>query len=203
MAETPKTSLTLLHELAENSDSAQWQKFYYAYRDPIFSFVRANYPSLEPDEIFHDTMQALSKCLPTYQYLPDEKGHFHNFLMGIARHKAVDAIRDRLKEKKKREKYGNDPTTGYHPTYTAREDQLQQWRMSIMETAIAQLMADSSISANTRTVFQHVALMHEAPEMVAAAFGINRNNVDQIKNRMMKKLTAMVQTMMETSPIAE
>ena len=37
--------------------------------------------------------------------------------------------------------------------------------------------------------------MHEKPEDVAAQFGISRNNVDQIKNRMVAKLTRMINAM--------
>ena len=67
--------------------------------------------------------------------------------------------------------------------------------VSAMEAAVEQLMSDPKINPATREVFRHVALMHERPESVSEQFGISRNNVDQIKNRMIRKLTEMTRAM--------
>ena len=66
---------------------------------------------------------------------------------------------------------------------------------AIFEAAVTQLMADDSISSATREIFRHVVLMHEKPAQVAAEFGTTRNNVDQIKNRMINRLSELVQSM--------
>ena len=49
-------------------------------------------------------------------------------------------------------------------------------------------MADKSISTRDKEIFRRVALQGESPEDVAAIFDIKRNNVDQIKARMVAKL---------------
>ena len=69
------------------------------------------------------------------------------------------------------------------------------WRHSAMEAALEQVLEDDSISARTREVFRHVALMHEQPEDVARQFGITRNSVDQIKSRMISRLAGLVSAM--------
>ena len=51
--------------------------------------------------------------------------------------------------------------------------------------------------SRTREVFRHVAMLHEPPESVAAAFGITRNNVDQIKRRLVERLQRLVSAMTE------
>ena len=61
-----------------------------------------------------------------------------------------------------------------------------------MEVALQQLLADSSIHERTRLVFARVAVNGEKPEDVAAAFGIERNAVDQIKSRMTARLRGLV-----------
>ena len=68
--------------------------------------------------------------------------------------------------------------------------QLAQWRE--VEIALQQLMSDESIQSRTRQVFLRVAVNGEKPDDVAAAFGIERNAVDQIKNRMMPRLQKIV-----------
>jgi len=40
-------------------------------------------------------------------------------------------------------------------------------------------------------------MLHEPPESVAAAFGITRNNVDQIKRRLVERLQRLVSAMTE------
>ena len=58
-----------------------------------------------------------------------------------------------------------------------------------------QLLADDSIALTTREVFRHVALMHEPPLDVARQFGITRNNVDQIKARLIARLKDLITSM--------
>lgn len=49
-------------------------------------------------------------------------------------------------------------------------------------------MADPRIQEQTKQIFTRTALNDESPDDVARMFGITRNNVDQIKNRMTAKL---------------
>ena len=71
-------------------------------------------------------------------------------------------------------------------------DDEQSWRETLVEIALRQLMNDESIQSRTRQVFLRVAVNGEKPDDVAAAFGIERNAVDQIKNRMMPRLQRIV-----------
>lgn len=190
MAEIPQTSITLLHALAGDTANDQWYKFYEAYKGAIVGFVHDRYPTLDPDDVLQETMRALAKCLPAYQYTPDEKGHFRNYLMGIVKHKAVDALRKRVRESNTLEKYSKDPTVA-----APRGEDYAQWMLSAKEAAIDQLMADTRLATTTRTIFEHAVLLHEPPEQVARQFGTTRNNVDQIKNRLIKRLKEIVQSL--------
>ena len=89
MAEIPKTSITLLKALAGDSTSSRWTEFCRAYEEPMRGFLRANYPSVEPEDVIQETLLVLVKKLPDYHYTPDEHGHFSCYLMGILKHKAV------------------------------------------------------------------------------------------------------------------
>ena len=72
------------------------------------------------------------------------------------------------------------------------EDDLRQWRHDAYEIALAQLMADPETQERNKCVFLRVAVNNESPESVASAYGITRNNVDQIKTRMIAKLRKIV-----------
>ena len=66
------------------------------------------------------------------------------------------------------------------------------WREALLEVALQQLLNDESIQSRTRQVFLRVAVNGDSPNDVADAFGIERNAVDQIKNRMMSRLRKLV-----------
>ena len=53
------------------------------------AFLQAHFPTVEADDMIQETLIALVKCLPSYRYVPDKHGYFHNYLMGIVKHKAL------------------------------------------------------------------------------------------------------------------
>lgn len=193
MSTIPPTSVSLLKAISDGTASARWTDFYHRYEPAMRGFLHERFPSVEAEDVIQEVLLALTRAMPNYHYTPDGNGHFRNWLMGIVKHKALDAI-NRAKRisdiKTDIAKWGNQQSV--EPTILAEDD---SWMHSTMEAAMDQVMSDESITARTREVFRHVALMHEQPEDVARQFGISRNNVDQIKKRMISKLAALVSAM--------
>ena len=189
MANAPVTSITLLKSLASGTDNARWSEFFRIYEQPMRSFLSARFPSVDADDAIQETMVALMRRMPDYHYTPDSNGHFHNYLTGILKHKAEDALRREARESGKRDKLKERGAAD-----APREDP-DDWKLAAMNAALEQLLSDESVNARAREVFRHVALMHEPPAEVAAAFGISRTNVDQIKRRMVQRLSVLVSSM--------
>ena len=194
MAEIPKTSVSLLTVLANDTANARWFEFYNAYEGPMRAFLASKYPALEADDIVQETMIALVKRLPTYHYTPDERGHFHNYLIGILDHKAADAVR-RYKRQIRATQAAQTAAETAAPQEPPPYAEDEAWMNAAREAAIDQLMADDSLAPNTRMIFEHVVLLHEPPEAVAATFGTTRNNVDQIKSRLTARLNTIIEAM--------
>ena len=190
MTPVPKTSVSLLKDISDGTASVRWTEFYRRYEPAMRGFLRERFPSAEADDVIQETLLALMKAMPEYHYTPDSKGHFHNYLMGIVKHKALDAIRRNASFSSLRSDLAQE-----EGLRTAAPGEGDSWKIAAMEAAMEQLMSDDSITASTREVFRHVALMNEPPEDVARQFGITRNNVDQIKSRMIGKLSALVSSM--------
>ena len=190
MTPVPKTSISLLKDISDGTASMRWTEFYRRYEPAMRGFLHERFPSVEADDVIQETLLALMKAMPEYHYTPDSKGHFHNYLMGIVKHKALDAIRRNASLSSLRSDLAQD-----EGLRTAAPEEDDSWKMAAMEAAMEQLMSDDSITASTREVFRHVALMSEPPDEVARQFGITRNNVDQIKSRMIGKLSALVSSM--------
>ena len=184
----PETSTTLLRDIAADTQHARWTEFYDRYRPLMLEYMGNRFPNLNADEAIQDTLIALTKVLPDYRYVPGEKGAFHNYLIGILKRKALLMIQAESRRSVQERQYAEKcelPTSEQDPGE-------QIWRESLMEIALQQLLADESIHGRTKQVFKRIAVNGEKPEDVARSFGITRNAVDQMKNRMVAKLWTIV-----------
>ena len=201
MADIPTTSTTLLRDLAQDSQHARWGEFVARYRPMMEAFMRERFPSLDADDVIQETLIELIKAFPVYHYSPREKGHFHNYLTGILRHRAL-----RLADEENRRAARQVPSVGQmvadRPSSLAAEEE-SAWRASLLEIALQQLLSDSTIHERTRQVFARVAVNGEKPEAVAAAFGITRNAVDQMKSRLMARLRELVAALEKVDGIGD
>ena len=187
MTGIPTTSTTLLRDLASDSQHARWGEFAARYRPMMEAFLRERFPSVEADDIIQETLIAVCAALPSYHYAPEEKGHFRNYLTGILRNKALRQL-----GKDHRQAEITDEMRRSRDMMAAEE---QTWRESLLEIALQQLMNDESIQSRTRQVFLRVAVNGDSPSDVATAFGIERNAVDQIKNRMTARIRRIVEAL--------
>ena len=155
------------------------------------SFMSERFPSLDADDIIQETFIALAKALPHYVYNPKENGHFHNYLTGVLRNKALKALAARQRDAILREKAAFEPECGT----SARETNYKKWRESVYEIALQQLLADESIHERTKQVFVRLAIDGEKPEAVAESFGIPYNTVIKMKERTLDRLRRYVEDM--------
>jgi len=191
-ANIPVTSVSLLREITGNPSSVRWQEMYDRYRRPMAAFVASRFPSLDPEDVIQETMFALSARLGEWRYSPDDKGHFRNYLMGILKHKATDALKRRARDAKTKSAVKT-------LAETAHEDgdaELDELRKNALEVAVGRLMADDGVNETHKSVFRCVVFGREPPSEVAARFGVSRANVDQIKSRLTSRLKETVAKLM-------
>ena len=187
MADVPTTSTTLLRNLTDSRHS-RWAEFFARYRPMMEAYMRERFPSLDADDIIQETLVALVGALPNYAYDPEEKGHFRNYLTGILRRRALKAKGREVRRAEVLADYGKMVPEAP----SASEQEERNWRESLYEIALRQLLADKTVQGRTKQVFVRTVINREKPEAVAAAFRIGRNAVDQIKRRMMDKLRKLV-----------
>ena len=154
----------------------------------------AKFPELDADEIIQETLLALVEALPNYTYDPEEKGHFHNYLTGILRRRALKTKQRETRRAEVLEDYGEKMPGAP----SAAEQEEKDWQSSLYEIALQQLLTDKTVQGRTKQVFVRTVVNREKPEAVAAAFQIERNAVDQIKSRMMDKLRKLVAALEKT-----
>jgi len=189
MSDVPKTSTTLLNELACDTQHARWGEFVARYHPMMLSFMQERFPGLDAEDIIQDTLIALIEIFPVYHYSPEEKGSFHNYLTGILRNKALRQIQRENRRLANMQAYAKEAKAAAVQDATQDADSSQRARFEI---ALRQLLSDDTVHARTREVFRRVAVNGEKPDAVASDFGITRNAVDQMKSRMMSRLRDFV-----------
>ena len=215
MANIPTTSTTLLRDLAQDSQHARWGEFVARYRPMMEAYLRERFPHVDVDDAVQETLIALIKSMPVYRYVPEETGHFHSYLTGILRHKALRQVRSDQQRAKISEMLRNGESTLGRARSSVSPERSeprkrslevctphnempgdeQSWREALMEIALQQLLADESVHARTREVFRRVAVNGEKPEDVGSSLGITRNAVDQMKSRMTLRLKELVRAL--------
>ena len=152
--------------------------------------MRERFPSVEADDVIQETLAALCKVLPDYRYAPDEKGHFHNYLTGILRNKAMRMLRNEERQNEIAGKVGSrvprDRGRASLPCQSNGDD--QSYREAVFEIALRQFLADESVADRTKRIFERTAINGESPEAVASSFKMTRHAVDQAKSRAMGRL---------------
>ncbi|MCR5413535.1 MAG: sigma-70 family RNA polymerase sigma factor [Kiritimatiellae bacterium] len=187
----PVTSVTLLKTLGEDSLSPRWTEFAEKYASTVKGFLLKYFPTVDADEVFNDTLVTLVEKLPVYSYDPDAKGHFRNYLVGIVRYKAIEQLKKRSRYEEVKGSLAAEKELSWIGGDGPCRADLSNWRRDAYESALQQFMADKSVMRRDKEIFRRIVLREESPASVAEIFGITRNNVDQIKSRMVKKLKAL------------
>ena len=193
MANVPETSTTLLRDLACDSQHARWAEFVARYRPMMEAYMQECYPTLDADEVIQQTLISLIKVFPVYHYSPNQKGSFHNYLTGVLRHRAVDILKEERRQADLRYEYAEKNP----PPPTEKDTEAENLRKSMFDIALQQLLADDTIHQRTKQIFLRTAVNGESPSEVGAAFGLTRNAVDQIKNRMIIRMRELVSILKE------
>ena len=184
------TSTTLLRDVAD-TQHARWAVFHSRYEPMMRAFIKSRFPSVDADDVIQETFVALARAIPHYTYNPKENGHFRNYLTGILRNKAIKALARRQRDSFLNEQAAAEIVGGT----SANEIDYREWRESVYEIALQQLLADESIHERTKQVFVRLAIDGEKPEAVAESLGIPYNTVIRIRKRAIARLRSYVEAM--------
>lgn len=196
------TSATMIRVLGGDSLSSRWNEFGAKYIPMLQAYLRDAFPSVDIDEVIDDTLIAFVSILPDYQYTEERHGHFRNFIRGVAKNKAREWLRKREKDSEEAAEYREYEQMRREENADDRATARVKKRMNdIAQMALDQVLADKKVSEQSKQIFVRIAINCENPEEVADLFGVTRNNVDQIKSRMMEKLKSLVRSLEALSPM--
>lgn len=195
----PETSSTMLRELAGGADSARWTDFVDLYKPVLVYWLNAlrngPLPMLSRDmydDIVQETLVSLMKLFPSRRYEKD-RARFRTLLSSVLRRRAVDCLRRR-----------GDARLSFLPD----EDMLlllesrqlstsanaangtadSELRAELWRLIVDRVFRESNFSGQSRAVFMR-SMAGESTDSIAVEFGLDRNTIYQIRNRIMAKLT--------------
>ena len=181
-----------MKQIAGAAEHPRWEEFVARYRPAMEAYARERFPGVEADDLIQETLLGLMRALPDYVAREDRKGAFHNFLTGVLRHKALDALR-RAGRREEAEALAVASGEG--------EGAEEEWRKTVYAVALEQLMANPRVGARSKQIFTRTALRGEKPQKVAESLLVSRGVVDLTKRRMTERLRALVERLKDVDGI--
>jgi RNA polymerase sigma-70 factor (ECF subfamily) len=193
-----KTRKSLLSRLRKASNDGDWQSLYDQYRHIILSFChKQGLDEFSAEDVLQETMVLLMRKLPQFHYDP-EQGRFRNWLLRLVSGKSSDARKraHRAKSISMEEVFEREEAPS--PTDNEGIESIENaWRQALMEEGLRRIKSDPRTKSETFQVFQNYVLNGSSVAEVAKAFQIEENAIYQIKNRMLRRLTAEVMALEE------
>jgi RNA polymerase sigma factor (sigma-70 family) len=200
------TRETLLERVRDLGAQGAWREFFALYHRPILFYAqKLGLSETDAQDVLQETMVALLRSLPTFQYNPS-KGKFRNFLFTIVHRRCLAALRrwrtvDSLALDEPLEE-GAEPLgerLAAEPEPGLETADWRCWEEALLSQALAELRGDPSVAPRTQEIFRAYAMERLPAEEVAQRFGVAPNVVYQIKNRLMRRLQHRVEELLEVA----
>jgi RNA polymerase sigma-70 factor (ECF subfamily) len=183
------TRRSLLVRLKDPDDRASWQEFYATYSRLICSVaIKAGLTESEVQDVLQETMIALSKKIPFFEYDPG-KGKFKSWLRRLTDWRIADQFRKRQRNLEKPAR--NTTRTGRTPTVARIPDPRgcdleaiwdQEWKQNLFDRAVEKVKG--SVNAKQYQIFDLYVIKRWPPKKVADMLDIKVGQVFLIKHRL-------------------
>lgn len=179
------TSTLLLESLKDKENAPVWRHFVERYRPVLVGFAR-NWGLSEADaeDVAQLTFADFSRDLSAGKY-ERGKGRLKSWMLGIARHRVLDAQREAVKRRQWRgESAMIDEMDGNRITIVWEDAQKQ----AIFREAMERLRTEEGMSTETIRAFELTVLRGVPTSEVARQCGMSENSVYVAKHRVTSRL---------------
>lgn len=183
------TRSSLLSRLKNASDAVGWQYFVDNYGRLIFQVcLRTGLTRQEADDIVQDTVAAVAKQMPRFQY-DRSKGSFKGWLSRVTRNHIADFLEKKTREASRRVELPEEQADGlaaHHEIVAGGSESMDEhweneWREHLMARALRCLQ--QQLPARTVQIFQMSAFDGWSTEKIAAALCLSRPQVYLARHR--------------------
>ncbi|MBL9002173.1 MAG: RNA polymerase sigma factor [Phycisphaerae bacterium] len=187
-----RTTTLLLDSLRSSGDSVAWEWFYTRYRPVIEGVARRLGLSRETaEDVAQQTMADFAAAYRAGKY-ERGRGRLRSFLIAIAHHRAVDAMRAR---RPREHQMASRIDAADEKTLTSAWD-AERLRV-ISARAMEELRESPRSSGENIDAFEMIIMRGLSYEEVSVATGIPVDNLYVVKNRLTPRLREIIQRMTE------
>lgn len=200
MANFPDTPVSLLVRLASDRtgirDEAGWTRLFELYAPAIKAFAAERGGEGESEDVVQEIFMRLAEVLREGRVkVGGDAGKFRRYLATLVRNELVSRWRRRTA----RGEGATVPLDDAEAQAGAIDDSDPativdiKWRLARRKAAVEWVLTKTALSAQSKAVYRAYVLEERPIGEVAAAFGILRNSVSQIKTRV-ERLIAAIET---------
>ncbi len=182
------TRSSVLRAVADTGNEAAWQRLFDLYAGFVYSIARSRGLNAEDaDDIVQVVFADLARNLPTFEY-DRAKGRFRSYLTGLVGWRVKDRFKAGKREADLKAGFWEDMKSAV----TDVEDDFSQreWQAAAMEEALRRMKLD--VKPEHYAAFVASAVEGQDTEVVTKLYGISRDNLYQIRNRLTAKLRETV-----------
>lgn len=183
------TQTNLLWAVRDSSDGEAWFNFYRIYSSMVGRFARRlGLSDADADDVTQEVLILAQKSLQTGAYDP-AKGGFRQWLYGIARRRALAAMRARCRRTRAQWVPGPDGSDLVERLEDSRGEEAhrqfweQEWRYALLDEALRHVEQD--VGEKVFQAFSLLALQNWPVDKVAAELGIATSSVYVYKHRVL------------------
>ena len=184
------TTSMLLERLMDEGEQSIWHAFDERYRPVLFSVAtRLGLSPADGDEVAQQTLTEFLRDYRAGKYDRD-RGRLRAWLVGIARHRALDMLRTRAANRNLR---GDSVLAQFPDDSSLTRIWDEECERECVRQALGELARTSRLSRVTLDAFEGLVLQEEAPDAVAARLGVSIHTVYHAKHRCMAKLRGILE----------
>ncbi len=200
MANFPDTPVSLLVRLASDRtgirDEAGWTRLFELYAPAIKAFAEERGGEGESEDVVQEIFMRLAEVLRDGRVkIGGDAGKFRRYVATLVRNELVSRWRRRTARGEDVRVSFDDPGAGMEVSVDSDAATIVdiKWRLARRKAAVEWVLTKTALSAQSKAVYRAYVLEERPIGEVAAAFGIPRNSVSQIKTRV-ERLIAAIET---------
>lgn len=198
MANFPDTPVSLLVRLASDRtgirDEAGWTRLFELYAPAIKAFAEERGGEGESEDVVQEIFMRLVAVLREGRVkVGGNAGKFRRYLATLVRNELVSRWRKRMARGGDGLVSLDDPGAGVESTVDSDAAAVVdvKWRLARRRAAVEWALTKTALSPQSKAVYRAYVLDERPIGEVAAAFGIPRNAVSQIKTRVERLVSAI------------
>ena len=198
MANFPDTPVSLLVRLASDRtgirDEAGWTRLFELYAPAIKAFAEERGGEGESEDVVQEIFMRLAEVLREGRVkVGGDAGKFRRYLATLVRNELVSRWRRRVSRGEGLRVSLDDPGAGIEATVDSDAATIVdvKWRLARRKAAEEWVLTKTALSAQSKAVYRAYVLDERPIGEVAAAFGLPRNAVSQIKTRVERLVSAI------------